>query len=147
MYTKIRKSVFETNSSSTHSITIVNDGQLEEPGDHLIIDLNLEFGWEFETYYELYNKLGYILVGMAQNCEETIQKFEDLRKCQPQKYDMLVKVLDKHNLTIEIDVEDGIGYIDHQSGHVWEEAFTSEENLEDFLFNPDSFVRTGNDNV
>ena len=65
---QIRKRIFETNSSSTHSVSITNPkldlSQLDEyvdPADHYIHIQFGEFGWGYDEYEDAYNKLAYLL--------------------------------------------------------------------------------------
>ena len=61
---KIRKGMFETNSSSTHTI-IVTD-QKTEPGN--LVDFAIgEFGWEFERLNTIDEKASYLYT-MACEC-------------------------------------------------------------------------------
>ena len=67
----IRKQLFETNSSSTHSVTLVNQNtsnidfsQLDvyvDPVDHYIHMQFGEFGWEEMEYTDALTKLQYLL--------------------------------------------------------------------------------------
>ena len=123
----IRHNVFETNSSSTHSICIseYSDGILDTLGVDDDGVLHLEggqFGWEIEDYYE--------------------------------KRDMLVKVLKDHTGAKEVSFDFSLddykhnnwSYIDHQSAGTSFEAFASEHTLKMFIFNPKSWLHTDNDN-
>jgi hypothetical protein len=59
----IRKGVFETNSSSTHSITIADSGKLQNTlpiTDGKIFVTCEEFGWEQEVHTDAYTKLSYL---------------------------------------------------------------------------------------
>ena len=55
---QIRKGVFETNSSSTHSICIAKDAELTIPQSlHFSFG---EFGWECDTLYSVSEKASYL---------------------------------------------------------------------------------------
>ena len=59
---KIRKNVFETNSSSTHSICIAKDMELIIPTSiHFEFG---EFGWEVDTLSSVYEKASYLYTGL-----------------------------------------------------------------------------------
>ena len=59
MKTVIRHSVFETNSSSTHTICINKD--FKWPLKENSIEFGTgEFGWEFENYYDIWSKAEYL---------------------------------------------------------------------------------------
>jgi hypothetical protein len=135
---KIRKGVFETNSSSTHSISIgISDGKAQF--DTLPIDSDgvcrvyqAEFGWEQETFNSPSMKASYAY---------TYAK-GDLSKMR-QLGDVIQKQLGGK---ITVEFVEGDGYIDHQSFDVCEEAFESDDKLRNFIFNPRSYLETGNDN-
>jgi len=142
MKTIIRQSVFETNSSSTHSISI------SEKGDFLTIhpesDGNIylnggEFGWEIEQYRDPLTKANYCAVDNAGN-EERIE--------------MLKRVIKEHTKANEVIINANTedwnskyhSYIDHQSNGTSEDAFESEETLKNFIFRRGSVLYTDNDN-
>ena len=73
---QIRKSLFETNSSSTHSISIANPFDKEcfandlntfvNPDDNYLHVEFGEFGWGYEKYNDCYTKLQYLLTLIAE---------------------------------------------------------------------------------
>lgn len=135
----IRQNVFETNSSSTHSVTIVNgphDMVVKAPDSWEDFELNTgHFGWENKTYKSFDSKLKYAFT-LTQESEND------------QYLDMLKKVL-RTNILGEYDFKLGYtdGYVDHQSvDGMADEIFESEETLESFLFCKQSYFTTGNDN-
>jgi len=132
---KIRKNVFETNSSSSHSISISNDKtQLyesispDENGEITIV--GGEFGWEYVAYFDSITKANYCAI----DCESHSLNLA-----------MLEEVLLEHTGAKKI-IFDINGYVDHQSIGTSREAFDSKEKLKDFIFNPASVLFTGNDN-
>ena len=138
---KSRIGVFETNSSSSHSISICH-GQLT---DTLGVDENGvceiypgEFGREVVEYNDAAEKASYCL---------TYAKCLGEDKDYPE---MLAQVIKKHLGCKEVQLcamQDGSwGYIDHQSFDVCAEAFESEESLIDFIFCQESELKTDNDN-
>jgi len=68
------------------------------------------------------------------------------------KYKMLEAVVKEYCGDVEIEVTPDesacfpLGYIDHQSDSVAHEAFGSENEMANFLFNPQSELQTSNDN-
>lgn len=133
---KIRHSVFETNSSSTHSISInalgtnniINKLPVE---DGVVKIYEGEFGWEQESYTDSAIKASYCFV---------------YAKRDPQKLAMLSEVItNEMQAPVEFIATDD-GYIDHQSWEICKEAFESKENLRNFIFNPNSVLTTDNDN-
>ena len=139
IHTKIRKSLFETNSSSTHSITI------QESGDYTSIKHNGrielvggKFGWEWAAYRDPETKANYCAVYAAGN---------------ESKIEMLKEVISEHTgaeveILAQTDDYDkpNYSYIDHQSSDTADDAFASRETLKNFIFGINSTLYTGNDN-
>ena len=124
----VRHGVFETNSSSTHSIAIPKKAVTGFPKS---IDFYQgEFGWEFERH-SLPTYL-YTAICNSSNREEYVEK--------------LKSVLDKHNIEYTFD-DSYDGYIDHDGELMdfLEAVFSDEDLLLRCLFG-DSVVYTGNDN-
>ncbi len=141
---KERQRAFETNSSSSHSITISNYGC---PTDTLRVENGEcaifpgEFGWEIAAYNDAVTKASYCLT-YAKHREEHSAK----------ELLMLEKVIKEHTGAEKVsfnestDKYDPWGYIDHQSYDVCGDAFSDEASLVSFIFNPESILRTDNDN-
>lgn len=142
MIVKIRKGMFETNSSSSHSFTIekgvLSEGVLTTIDGTCVIFPG-EFGWEIEEFNDATTKASYCLT-YAKNKESE------------EYLEMLRKVIKEQMNGLEVKFVSGFssfwpwGYIDHQSFHKVEEIFKSEDNLRNFIFNPKSVLRTDNDN-
>lgn len=85
MKRQIRSSVFETNSSSTHSVSISNKNSYYYDKDCLEIDWDNrvhvrfgEFGWE-KAYYSLpYNKLQYIVTMLVETEGRNVSTVDEL---------------------------------------------------------------------
>ena len=142
-HTKIRRGVFETNSSSTHSISIASGA---ETLDRLWVDdagvcriEPGEFSWEVEDYRDAATKASYAMVWAFQYGK-------------PAHRTMLRNVIKENAEAKKVvfgmtdDEFSPRGYIDHQSQDVAEEAFASEETLRSFIFNMRSTLHTDNDN-
>lgn len=145
---KIRQGVFETNSSSTHSISISKntDGLMDtiHPDSDGVIRLEGgDFGWEWEQYNDAKTKANYCFSDLTyrdwKDRDKLVIKNQDL-------FDMLVKVIKEHTGAKHIEFEQKGYGIDHQSDGTAYDAFDSEEDLRQFLFNPRSALFTGNDN-
>ncbi len=140
---QIRQGVFETNSSSTHSICIAKDAELTIP--KLLHFEFGEFGWEYNTLKSMGEKASYLYTGLFANeryvdienivailtsksidvsCEEPIYKDEDKRWAENE------------------------GYVDHSDEltEFLDAICTDEDKLMKYLFSDLSFIRTGNDN-
>lgn len=145
-----RNNVFETNSSSTHSITIADD--LGDTLDIIPMDsdgsITLKgeaFGWSWQRYNDARTKATYCMVHAAETKDRT-------------KLGMLRQVLKDYTKASEINLEafgksayqedqlTAQGNIDHQSTGVASEAFDSKETLARFIFDPRSWLMLGNDN-
>ena len=142
MKKKVRQGVWETNSSSTHSICIAKDVQPELPKSiHFEFG---EFGWEIDTLDSIANKASYLYTGLYGN-----ERKEDVAK--------MIQILQGKG--IEVTKEDALfaegekyarnsGYVDHcdELGAFLDAVMADEKALINFLFSPLSFILTGNDN-
>ena len=154
----IRQNVFETNSSSTHSVSIVYGDKsyltdipkLDENGN-----INIEsgeYGWEMHIYKgNVQDRLSYAATyALNYDCsynEEKIFNYENKNLL------LLIEVIKEYTGANKViyneNPVDGWakhGYIDHQSEDEAATIFESKESLEAFLFNPKSFFITDNDN-
>lgn len=130
----IRKNVFETNSSSTHSICISKADTTNFPKTiHFGFG---EYGWENDEYYDTENYLYTAIneLGMT-DCIDKIKK-----------------ILDKHNIFCTFEkVKKGKyfedGYVDHceELKEFIEDICNDENKLLRYLFG-NSVIYTGNDN-
>lgn len=146
----IRNNVFETNSSSTHTITISSDNYIDKNLHYRDNVINIyfgEFGWEVEKYTDFYSRASYAIT----LCKYDENKFNQVVDMISSYFDGLkVLVIQTNGVSIEsydeLDI-DFAGYVDHQS---WDEShdeiFTSSESLYDFLFSDNSYFNTDNDN-
>lgn len=144
---KIRKGMFETNSSSTHTI-IVTDRKCE-PGN--LVDFRIgEFGWEFERLDSIDDKASYLYTMACEILGRDV--YQDL-------YEILVKYGVECSCSAPARFEkcswsDGEfldnGYVDHASDgdakEFVERMLNHEHALIKYLFSDESFVVTGNDN-
>lgn len=140
---KVRNKTFETNSSSTHSITICDGNKLEynlpikvKPAWHG------EFGWEWEKWNSIEEKLAYMIRCLIcydyneQNLQEKIKPIQEKL----------------NNLGIQFDLptysEWQDGYVDHEDWYQDEiqEIYDDEDMLLKFLLSKDSYIEGGNDN-
>lgn len=145
----VRKSTFETNSSSCHSITIGTGDCYEgyTPNeDGTIILPPMEFGWAQETFTDVESRLAYVYVYIRDWCYED-HKIKNL--------EMFNRIVFAHTGATEISMIEHkcdyyveSGYIDHQaveSGDL-NHLFNCDQTLKDFLFNSQSSITTDNDN-
>lgn len=131
----IRKGVFETNSSSSHSIAIASEDKqfvLDTiyPNQNGVITVNGdEYGWEWFKHNDAETKASYAAQSFV-NDDDSL--------------DMLKEVIMEQTGATEI-IFSGLseGYIDHDSYGIVPK--TSRE-LKDFIFNKNSWLFGGNDN-
>ena len=151
---KTRQQVFETNSSSTHSISIseLNDNDILDvlvPDEHGNIILEGgEFGWEAETYYDAESKASYAAIYTMDWAREDSERFKEI----------LINVIKEQtgcnevifNFTNEYNDKSGKewAYIDHQSVEDKDLHYMFEDpsKLRNFIFNKQSVLGTDNDN-
>ena len=151
---KTRQQVFETNSSSTHSISIskLNDNDIldvlipDEDGN--IVLHGGEFGWELETYNDAQSKASYAAIYVMQWAREDSENFKeiliDIIKEQTGCNEVIFDFSSKYN------DESGKewAYIDHQSVEDKDLHYMFEDpsKLRNFIFNKQSVLETDNDN-
>ena len=171
---QVRQGVFETNSSSTHSISIeqVDSEYLldvlmpnwsSDKNDGIEMNIlridknfgNLEFGWEYKRYYNMNDKIIYAyLYAIGSEVYKHKSKTEQIIK---ERVQMLEDLLLEHSGAISVQWyitndcsketdECSFGFIDHASLCRNNEIFLSKENLRSFLFNKKSYIEIDNDN-
>ena len=167
MKVQIRRSVFETNSSSTHSISIIKKSNIDEYPDKVIFGKG-EFGWEFDIHYDTTNKAEYLWEAITSCYWNKIDKVNNainfitetlvkhnIKALFPYAADMKVKTHTYDNgdtyTHIVFNDENGNednGYIDHGNELIdFLQDVTSDENkLMNYLFDYNSYISTGNDN-
>lgn len=129
----IRRGVFETNSSSSHSVSI---GIQEDkqfildtiyPDENGVITITgEEFGWEWFKHNDAMTKAQYAAQQFKYD-EESLETLKEVIMEQTGAEDVV------------FDLEDG--YIDHDSHGIIEKS-----TLRDFIFNKNSWLFGGNDN-
>lgn len=139
----VRHGVFETNSSSCHSISISDTCDKYEtlyPDDEGVFTFTWgEYGWGYETYHDAESKANYVAT-MCKEFGEVSEENDD-----QELRDLLESVITEHTGISKFmyDLEDA--YIDHQSVdrdmYIW-----SREDMKNFIFNPNSELDIDNDN-
>lgn len=131
---KVRKGIFETNSSSSHSIHIDSDVSLMDTSmipneDGVIYISSGEYGWEWGKLTSAHEKASYCYTDNGDT-------------------DMIKKVIKEQTgaKKVKFRFDDGYSGIDHQSQGNSSEAFKDEDTLRNLIFNPKSIIYTGNDN-
>ena len=138
---KIRKSVFETNSSSSHTVIIDGRGDFEPVhirGDEVTIDPG-EFGWGPDTLLSWYDKASYAYVhAVNYGTPEDMELLEAVIANYTKK-----RVVFARN---DDDKWNPTGYIDHQSVGEAAQMFVDTETLKQAIFGVGSYVIIDNDN-
>lgn len=150
---QIRKGVFETNSSSTHSICIAKDAELTIPKS-LHFDFG-EFGWEYDTLQSLGEKASYLYTGLIANSrKEDSNKIIQILKDKGIDVTAEEPIYENRSYTgsdgklVEYTAGENIGYVDHSNEMTdfLNAVCEDEGKLMRYLFSDLSFIITGNDN-
>ena len=155
MKRQIRQRVFETNSSSTHSICIAKNPVLLDPPETFEFKCG-EFGWEVDRCSSIKEKASYLYTGLGylkdlnqirdymQFIKDTLKEygvedvwFDDFRVCWSSSYENVSFYIKPNN-----------GYIDHGEEVVGfvKDVCSDKNKLLNYLFSDQSFILTGNDN-
>lgn len=139
MKQQIRRNLFETNSSSVHSIVITKESLSDIPESLCIT--RKEFGWENRTYGNIEDRVSYLYTGIL-GCFKNEE--------QESYVNRLIKFLEKFGIEVEIDHDNDSDW--YGIDHVYElidfikDIFNDEDYLFNYLFSPTSYIMTGNDN-
>ncbi len=138
---QVRNGVFESNSSSVHSICIQKDKNITLPNS-VYFGIG-EYGWEFDCV----DTTSYLYT-LILNSEDKEEKLNTLKN-----------ILDRHNINYTFEEPElrqnwlgneylGTGYVDHdyEAADFVDALLNDEELLLRCLFGTDSCVYTGNDN-
>ena len=155
-----RHGVFETNSSSVHSLSIEGASHLVTltiTNGELMVEFG-EFGWGYDRLDYWYDKLSYVLTAIQYH-DTSVTNYETLE--QSQFYQWLVELVkDYSGATMGIlkdrDNYHTMGYIDHQStpqegGDPLEDLWSTDEaefksNIKDVIFDAQYVIVIDNDN-
>lgn len=147
MKRKIRKNVFETNSSSSHSLSINKVGiteylYVDESSNKINVSLG-DFGWGYDTYNDPGMKLSYILTMLKEytgsSCPEELYDTKEFRE--------ISTIVSSRCECDGIVIDDFDGYVDHQSVDTID-SLMKENNctIEEFIFDPGITLVIDNDN-
>lgn len=153
MKRQIRQGVFETNSSSTHSICIAKDAELTIPKE-LHFEFG-EFGWECNTLQSVDEKASYLYTGLIANKRnEDAYKIISILKDKGIEVTFEEAIYEKGSYTnsegklVEYTSAKNTGYVDHSNEMTdfLDSVCEDEGKLMRYLFSDLSFIITGNDN-
>lgn len=139
---QIRQGVFETNSSSTHSICIAKDVDPELP--KRIAFRFGEFGWECDTLRSEHEKASYLYTGLFH-----VGRVEGFKKISETLKSKGIEVTAEEPIYKDDSKwAENSGYVDHgdELGPFLDDVCSDEGKLLRFLFSDLSFIITGNDN-
>jgi hypothetical protein len=166
MYIQIRDAVFETNSSSSHSVTVSADELADDYGISKetlrkgVITAKVYpdgYGWEWVRFYRPENKLAYLLyqampwTTRGKEPERGVDVASKLKEVSPRARHIIETVEKKTGLRVELvfpDVEGAHFYVDDDSAGRGLEytAPGREDELLRLIFGSNSYVELGNDN-
>lgn len=154
---KIRKRVFETNSSSMHSVAIIGSDRMNKlnlltkivDGEEKIVVNSDEYGWTGDDLITPLQKLSYIVTMIKyKDYDENIEnsKYFEWLSDMVKNYTGYDLVYQSYSSGYYED-----GYIDHQSTDTLDKFWSDDEdkfknNMRDLVFNDKYFIIIDNDN-
>lgn len=157
--TQVRHGAFETNSSSTHSITISDKDPVLNPnknGKNIVDIYTSEYGWEEESYSGFSDNASYIATYILSGKDPHLAEDEEWLSQEAidniPELKMMTEIIKLYTGCEEVRYHptntnyNRWGYVDHQSFEVPLQALGSRNTLARFLFGPGSGFTTGNDN-
>jgi len=155
MKTQIRGAVFETNSSSSHSVTVsgwesAHFGLSKEElrSGVIRIEQSHGFGFREDTFSDTKSKIAYLLINCAGGSidpDSGDDLIPHLRENNPHARKLIEFVEEVTGCTLEFYANEYV-YVDHQSQGVGMDLLDDHGQLHPFLFSKDSYIETGNDN-
>ena len=147
----IRKGIFETNSSSTHSLCIQTKA-VEKIPNYVYFNVN-DFGWEVEKHYNYWHSVSpsYLYTALLNVYKEDSPELNDWLnyiKTTLEKYDCQVDFEQNPYKEYSNGYKFCVSHIDHANELIplLNELRNNEDKLIRFLFGEDTFILTGNDN-
>ena len=144
---------FVSNSSSSSFIIITNGDcnkiefdEFDLNDDNKIVscsDGESQFGWEFEKHRDFWSKFNFccLQINYLKSNEVLYNELHNMLE------EVIIEMSNAKGIVIDIPKS---AYIDHQSASYEgenTEMFASYKDLKNFLFNKQSYIKTGNDNV
>ena len=148
----IRNSVFETNSSSCHSISVgksdVYEGVTPDEFNEIKLD-PIEFGWYEEEFDTPKSRMSYVFIYLrdwVRNEDKVVGMWETFNRVVKEHTGadkVYIQIRDSGYGDYKIE-----GYIDHQSveSNDLDYLFDNDATLKSFLFDSTSYILTDNDN-
>ena len=154
MNIQIRQNVFETNSSSSHSLTL-GQGNLVVPplsrevAREGVLEVSLgEYGWGYEHFYDFASKVSYLITQVATilGVNYSLDEADARAKLEADSRMKRLRAVVLDFTGVELRVSEERGYIDHQSVGICNDVFDDVEALRRLLFDETSCITTDNDN-
>jgi hypothetical protein len=151
MTIQTRQAAFETNSSSTHSLSISSGSTdlldtlpLNEQGE--VVLNGGQFGWGVEDYSDAGTKASYAAIYVSDWSGEKSAEFKEVLDTVIKQQTGCSNVV--YDFSTDWSHPRETSYIDHQSveGGQLDYLFEDPELLRQFIFNPRSVLHTDNDN-
>lgn len=159
---QIRRGVFETNSSSTHSVTVDHSKGLSANYLYVSEDgyVHAEFGefdWEVWDYTDQETRLSYLLTmarclnGCNESCYDDVTYEEDIKNfIETRDFARINEVVAEYANCKGLWLDPSGGYIDHQSHEDYRtlDDFLHEYNtdIKEFIFGAGVTLHIDNDN-
>jgi len=150
MKTQVRDAVFETNSSSSHSVTIAGEeladfGLSKEELREGVIRLNgsFQFGEDRELYSDTKSKIAYLLV-LAADGTVMGEQGQDMIPWIREQGEQARRVVDlvEGATGCRLEFYTKYSFVDSESYEVGRGLFRDEDNLRKFLFSAESTLKT-----
>lgn len=158
---QIRYGVFETNSSSVHSIAIPREKMLDIPS--VVTVHPMEFGWDNKQYKDVNSKASYLFISILYYIRGHAELEDDVNMniALTTMVDRFNSLFANYNVKVEnkikfkvvkyekfcyIDMTDS--YIDHGNDNpsFVKRILEDDDYFANFMFNPNTIIMTGNDN-
>ena len=153
MKRQVRHGVFETNSSSTHSICIPTEHEELSIPDRVEFEFG-EFGWEVDKLTSRSEKIKYLYTCLSyveiDKLKEYLQFIANTLKAHGVNeiyFDSFeYRIYYYHDIELYLNAKDG--YVDHgnEAREFVDAVCTDEQRLLNYLFSDKTFILTGNDN-
>lgn len=149
MKTQIRNGIFETNSSSVHSISISNS-EGNYCSDTTVIAKYGSFGWENEIYDDINSRLSYLWSAICDfqinyTSDGKVINYEAIKEWE----NIIQNALKPFNIDVQFmyNFESEYGIDHYNELYIWlNDLKGNPQMIADFILNNDSYVSTGNDN-
>lgn len=148
---QLRSKVFETNSSSSHSLTLSAELLTEQPLPAEVLRAGVlkvtggEYGWEWRRYYLPVSKINYLAAQALQGLGDDVTGDAQTARQTSPAFDLLCEVVESHT-GCKVELSSFQSEIDHDSVDCCDAVLKDRDALHRLIFDANSYVETGNDN-